>query len=711
MRLLVYILALIALSASAAQRYVTTTGSDSADGSIGTPWLTIQHAADTASAGDVVNIGAGTFREYVTPSHNGSAGSPITFTGTRSGATWTTIIDPSTDVSAGWVAAPEIGTGVYKKTGLAFEAQVMTLNNQQLAGVYTMGDITDWSIDTYPGSGITLGSELLALTSSRVVTNSMTAWTNVFWDGIEAMYGFNSGTAYLRLRAGTDPSGLALRASANWDGHGSTLSVVKPIWNFSGSSYIVVSNLLMRGAFACASIGGTSHHINIESNYLANGFAKVEISGGSYDCTVRNNEMTDDYYGYATPGSYAGGSPSNAADLINGQLYVVGKFIMGANNRAWGTGVHLVTAGTNNIVCSNYMHGFLANGVTITSSGVPTTNTLVYANRISNSPSVGVLLSYGEVGTQVYDNLIENCNDSFRWNEMDRSTEVRRLVYIYRNRIWNRQDSGEVCYAHFWGPPVTPGCNPEFWVYNNTFSGGARGITISQEAVLQSGMPNCRFINNAFNCPFWVMVDSLTFWNTAAMIGTFDYNMVVPPPEYYPSSTPPAWFGANNKRNPGLEWSYASEPDFILHAGSLAIDNGQDLPTDDPTLPQDSTAKIGAAWDIGALEYDSGAPVAPSIVGQPSNQTVTSGGNATFSVTATGTATLHYQWYFGASTTGTDSATLTIAGATSSNAGSYHVVVTNGAGTATSSTVTLTVNSVLSPGQLRVGHIYGVPTP
>lgn len=62
-----------AASAGAAQYYVATTGNDSANGAIGTPWRHIQKAADTASAGDTVYVRAGTYNEAVTLTRSGSA--------------------------------------------------------------------------------------------------------------------------------------------------------------------------------------------------------------------------------------------------------------------------------------------------------------------------------------------------------------------------------------------------------------------------------------------------------------------------------------------------------------------------------------------------------------------------------------------------------------------------------------------------------------
>ena len=60
--------------------YVAKTGLDSNDGSLAHPWLTINHAASTAVAGDTVYVRSGTYNEYVFDCyHSGTAGNPITF--------------------------------------------------------------------------------------------------------------------------------------------------------------------------------------------------------------------------------------------------------------------------------------------------------------------------------------------------------------------------------------------------------------------------------------------------------------------------------------------------------------------------------------------------------------------------------------------------------------------------------------------------------
>lgn len=83
---------------------------------------------------------------------------------------------------------------------------------------------------------------------------------------------------------------------------------------------------------------------------------------------------------------------------------------------------------------------------------------------------------------------------------------------------------------------------------------------------------------------------------------------------------------------------------------------------------------------------------APSIATQPATQTVASGGSATFTVVATGSPAPTYQWRKNdVEISGATSASLTLLAVTTSNAGTYTVLVSNVAGSVTSSDATLTV--------------------
>lgn len=86
--------------------------------------------------------------------------------------------------------------------------------------------------------------------------------------------------------------------------------------------------------------------------------------------------------------------------------------------------------------------------------------------------------------------------------------------------------------------------------------------------------------------------------------------------------------------------------------------------------------------------------VAPALGSQPQAVTVFEGQPASFSVTATGTAPLTYQWKKdGTAVPGATSATLAFTSAATTDAGTYTVTVTNTAGSVTSQGAALTVNA------------------
>lgn len=86
--------------------------------------------------------------------------------------------------------------------------------------------------------------------------------------------------------------------------------------------------------------------------------------------------------------------------------------------------------------------------------------------------------------------------------------------------------------------------------------------------------------------------------------------------------------------------------------------------------------------------------VPPTILTQPVDANVTAGNSASFSVTATGTAPLTYQWRKnGVNLPGATAATLTLATVSATNAGNYSVVIANAAGNIASSNAVLTVQT------------------
>jgi hypothetical protein len=107
---------------------------------------------------------------------------------------------------------------------------------------------------------------------------------------------------------------------------------------------------------------------------------------------------------------------------------------------------------------------------------------------------------------------------------------------------------------------------------------------------------------------------------------------------------------------------------------------------------------VGSATSSGAILTVSAAATAPSITSQPASVTVSVGQTAVFSVSASGTAPLSYQWRKnGANISGaTGSSYTTPATVAGDNGAVFTVVASNASGSATSSGAVLTVNSVPS---------------
>ena len=106
----------------------------------------------------------------------------------------------------------------------------------------------------------------------------------------------------------------------------------------------------------------------------------------------------------------------------------------------------------------------------------------------------------------------------------------------------------------------------------------------------------------------------------------------------------------------------------------------------------------GSVASLAAMLTVNAGAVAPSITTQPASQTVTVGQAAFFSVAATGTASLNYQWKKNSvAISGATSSSYTTSATVTSDSGElFTVTVSNSAGSATSTAALLTVNAVTS---------------
>lgn len=107
-----------------------------------------------------------------------------------------------------------------------------------------------------------------------------------------------------------------------------------------------------------------------------------------------------------------------------------------------------------------------------------------------------------------------------------------------------------------------------------------------------------------------------------------------------------------------------------------------------------ATNSTGSATSNSATLTVNAVSSAPVITTQPTSQTVAPGANATFTAAASGSPTPTFQWRLnGINISGATSASLALSNVQSANAGTYTVVASNSAGTATSNSATLTVSA------------------
>ena len=142
------------------------------------------------------------------------------------------------------------------------------------------------------------------------------------------------------------------------------------------------------------------------------------------------------------------------------------------------------------------------------------------------------------------------------------------------------------------------------------------------------------------------------------------------------------------------QWQKNGVPIAGANAATLTLSNVQAGDAGAYRVAVSNSA--GSAISTTAVLTVDVGPVAPTITSQPASQVVITGGDATFTVIATGTAPISYQWQKdGAPVAGATTTTLNLANVQASDSGSYNVVVSNAVGSVTSSAATLTVSDTI----------------
>ena len=216
---------------------------------------------------------------------------------------------------------------------------------------------------------------------------------------------------------------------------------------------------------------------------------------------------------------------------------------------------------------------------------------------------------------------------------------------------------------------------------SGSYGGGTSGSTLYNSTVTGNSASTY-----GGGCLGGSVYNSIVYFNTAPTGPNFMNDIFVTATSFTNSCTTPDPAGAGNiTSDPG----FVAANDFHLALGSPCIDTGNNSFATGVIDLDGNPRIINATVDRGAYE----APLfAPVITLPPASQTVPAGSNASFTVTAVGTGTLGYRWFFnGNEVAGANSAKLNLLNVARTNSGLYWVVITNNAGSTNSSYALLDV--------------------
>jgi len=134
---------------------------------------------------------------------------------------------------------------------------------------------------------------------------------------------------------------------------------------------------------------------------------------------------------------------------------------------------------------------------------------------------------------------------------------------------------------------------------------------------------------------------------------------------------------------------------WLLNGGAITGQTASNLVINPVAVTNAGTYSVVVSNSAGGIASSPAVLtvlVPPAIVTDPVGQSVVAGATAAFQVSATGTSPLGYQWRFaGNKLPGQNGSNLVLSATTPNQAGNYDVVVTNAAGSVTSSVAVLTL--------------------
>jgi chitodextrinase len=173
-----------------------------------------------------------------------------------------------------------------------------------------------------------------------------------------------------------------------------------------------------------------------------------------------------------------GGAPGEGEVLYN-----FFKYIESGGSASNDTGVNLYGSGDGNQISHNHIHDNVL-GIRLM-DGANAKNTKIFGNVIGHNNSIGIAYLKGFTNTEIFNNIIHNCNLNIRWHRLE---DGGRTAYVYSNRFYNPKGIGTHLYTHANG---SCGDNTLYFYHNST-SGGKEGLLLRycSHTVKHKGMNN-----------------------------------------------------------------------------------------------------------------------------------------------------------------------------------------------------------------------------
>ena len=575
---------------SATNYYVKNGGNNALSGtSDANAWETIAKVNSSAFLpGDSILFKKGNiFCGYLIIPSSGNASNRIVFGAYGTGDN--PILTPN-DTITGLTWTPYGSDGIYSTTDITWNPGNILINgNTKINKLY----------DGYFSSPNPYYSNYTNLDFLAIPTDSIWSYSGIylpyFWDGLDALYCYNSatGTTYIRFRDGSDPNDLALYVAK--------ASTTYPAIKISSKYYITIQNLhIIGGEYGIYVVGVTSitsNNVIIEDCYIESSNVKTRISS-SGAVIVRNCTYTNNYLSPYSPGPWDNGT--EYIHDINFHYYSFFKLAID-NSESTDTDSAIQMTGGMSDNCSFYNNNIYGcvNGIVLFGH-----NMNCYGNTIDGTASVAIFIN--PCGpTYVYDNYLTDVNMAFRFGGIDRLTYLPNVThYLFRNRVYN-PNAGRIMYLHYdnYGPSVSTA-----YIYHNSFI-GIEGIQCS--AYLDDHIPYTTgfvFINNIISIEGNYVSGVSNLVNLADVFEWY-YNWYSG--FCYGSSSTPVWMGDNNIYfSSTTYWDHSIDPpDYTDTRSKGSIDKGIDISvpftfgvTNYSALPR--TFAYSGAPDIGYYESE-----------------------------------------------------------------------------------------------------------